>query len=379
MKKRITGFLLALALCLTLSAGLAAQVRDCRTQAGEAVVAYPQLTGLPDETVQRRVNDSIAEKVQVTRHLVTLATLGAAPAGLTADYRVEYLSDNYLSVIFSAEGKLPGGREGHVYTALNYRLDTGEELLFSDLMTAPDAALSALGDAALPFLEDELSDYAENRDWLPLPENSFTFSADGLAFWYGENAVKLLSGRCGALHFFLPEFEEYLNTDGPAGEIFVKKESAEEARDAFLTAAADGRIPGLPVALGQPMGEITAAYRLVRTPDLFPGGRYFQMEDPLFREILLISDSMTSGWDRSVLEGIQMRRGSAAGLVIGTASREDWLALLGDPGETVTVTENMSLDYGLPQGSYDVYPAGNLILRFYADEEGVLQAVQLGK
>ena len=125
------------------------------------------------------------------------------------------------------------------------------------------------------------------------------------------------------------------------------------------------------------MQEIADAYRLLRTPDEFPGGRYFIMEHPVFRSIMLISDSITSSYEQSVLEGIQLRRGGLYGLMIGSTNRQEWLSLLGTPASTITMTESMAYDYGLCEGTYYIYHYGGNELRLYADRDGILCAIQL--
>ena len=127
------------------------------------------------------------------------------------------------------------------------------------------------------------------------------------------------------------------------------------------------------------MTDVVDRYRLLRTPDEFPGGRYYVLEDPAFREILVISDAIQSGYGASVVEGVQMRRGDLCGLLIGQAVREDWHAILGEPDETMTFTDSMAYDYGLPVGESDIYHFGEHELRLHADTDGVLCAVQLGK
>ena len=71
--------------------------------------------------------------------------------------------------------------------------------------------------------------------------------------------------------------------------------------------------------------------------------------------------------------------GDLCGLLIGQAVREDWHAILGEPDETMTFTDSMAYDYGLPVGESDIYHFGEHELRLHADTDGVLRAVQLGK
>ena len=73
------------------------------------------------------------------------------------------------------------------------------------------------------------------------------------------------------------------------------------------------------------------------------------------------------------------RRGGLCGLLIGHTVQTQWRNVLGQPEKTVAFTENMAYDYNLPVGSYDVYRYGNNELRLYADENGVMCAVQLCK
>ena len=131
--------------------------------------------------------------------------------------------------------------------------------------------------------------------------------------------------------------------------------------------------------MGQNMQEIADAYRLLRTPDEFPGGRYFLMEHPAFRSVLVISDSLQAEYAASVVEGIQLRRGGLHGLLIGKTLQQEWRELLGEPESSLDMTESMAYDYGLCEGSYDVYHYGANELRLYADTDGALYAIQLCK
>ena len=48
-------------------------------------MAYPQLIGMADEAVQKKINDDIVRSSGVANHLVTLATLGDSLWGLKVD------------------------------------------------------------------------------------------------------------------------------------------------------------------------------------------------------------------------------------------------------------------------------------------------------
>ena len=110
MRKMLCILLLLLALAAPALAQT--QVDEVRTQIGENYVAYPQLTGMADEAVQKKINDDIVLSSGVANHLVTLATLGDSPWGLKVDYQVKLLGENVFSAVINAQGKMPDGHEG---------------------------------------------------------------------------------------------------------------------------------------------------------------------------------------------------------------------------------------------------------------------------
>ncbi len=374
--------LIGLVLCLT-AAQAAPAVRDVRTQMGEDFVAYPQLEGMADEAIQQKINDDVVLSSGVTNHLVTLATLGDSPWGLQVDYEVTMLDGGVFSAVMSAKGKMPNGREGQAYAALSYDLRTGERLALDALFADVDAAVDAMEQIAQSSLAEELSSHMENSALTPLPVDSFTLDADGITFWYPSDQFKLLSGYSGACQFYYSELEGLLRTDKDALltrlGVLEPAYTAKEAAKRIQAAVEEGELVHVPVKLGDDMTAVVARYRLTRTPDAFPGGRYFVLEAPAFRSVLVISDAIQSAYDGSVVEGIQLRRGSLYGLTVGATARGDWQRVLGDAHETITLTESMAYDYGLPAGQCDLYRYGAHELRLYADQSGTLCAIQLGK
>lgn len=375
--------LLTSGLCLAETAPSRLAVEEIRTQIGDNYVSYPQIKDMEDTAIQTKINDDIVLSAGVTEHLLTLVTLGDSSWGLRVSYQVLMNRDGVLSLLIEAEGKMPNGRQGQTNTALTYDLSTGERLSLNALFADSTAAVSTMEEWAEVSLQSEMTGYTEHNAVSPLPVDSFTLDEDGLTFWYAADQLQWLSGYSGACQFRYDELQNLLLTDQdglPARLGLLEKAlSPEEAAELIAKSAAEGRLPHLPVALGDAIPQITEDYRLSRTPDAFPGGRYFVLEAPAFRDVFVISDNLTGDDAHSVVEGIQQRRGGLAGLMIGTAVRQDWQAILGQPQETQTMSENMAYDYGLPAGQYDLYLFGENELRLYADENGVLSAIQLGK
>jgi len=344
-------------------------IREIATEAGENYVRYPQLSGMQDEIVQQKINDDIVVFSGVTNHMISLVTL-VGQQTLNVDYEA-YLDDQIFSVVISAKGKLPKIRDGHAYTAMTYDLSTGERLTLDALFADVDAAIAIMEEKVVDTLSEELNGYLEYSDITPLPTDSFTLNEDGITFWYPAEQFSLLSGYSGACQFWYEELEG-LWLEDPTPEM-----TAEEQKAAIEHSVSAGEVPRIPVRMGDNMQEIADAYRLLRTPDEFPGGRYYMMEDPVFRGVMVLSDALESDPARSVVEGVQLRRGGCHGLLIGQTAKEAWHAALGKPLEAVQVTENMAYDYGLMEGSCDVYHFGSHELRLYADMDGVLCAIQL--
>lgn len=344
-------------------------IEEVKTQIGENIVVYPQLRGMADEAIQQKINDDIVLSSGVTNHMISLVTLTGQQT-LVVEYDA-YLNETIFSTIISAKGKLPKIRDGHEYTALTYDLTTGERVALDEVFTDVDAAVALMEEKAAASLSEELNGYLEYSDITPLPVDAFTLDEDGITFWYPSDQFSLVSGFSGACQFWYEELEGLWITD-PAPEM-----TEAEQKAAVEKSVASGIIPHVPVQMGQNMQEIADEYRLLRTPDEFPGGRYFLMEDPAFRSIMVISDSLQADYANSVVEGIQLRRGALHGLVIGKTVQTEWQKVLGIPDSALTMTETMAYDYGLCEGTCDIYHFGDYELRLYADAYGTLCAIQL--
>ena len=373
MLKKLMTLLLG---CLLLSGCALAESTEIRitevsTEIGGHYVRYPQLEGMRDQAVQSRINDEIVLLSDVSNHLVTLITMGKNPWQLQVDHQSQILDGRIFSTVISAKGKIGTQRDGHAYTALTYDLAAGERLTLEDLFADADAAVAYMEEQAQATLSEELNGYLEYSDMTPLPRDSFTLDERGITFWYPAQQFSLLSGYAGAVQFWYEELDEYWR------ESPVEALTKAEQKKRIEQSVSEGALPNVPAVMGQPLHELTEAFRLLRTPDEFPGGRYFVLEDPAFRSILIISDALESDFSRSAVEGIQLRRGGLHGFRIGQTEQAIWREALGMPLETVAVTESMAYDYRLQPGSYDIYHFGAYELRLHADESGVLCAVQL--
>lgn len=373
--------LAACLLCAPLSAlatdTAAPRVESVSTQIGENSVSYPQLDGLSDAAVQRKINEDIVLSADITSHLLTLGRLTEGGFGLTVRYQA-FLNDRLLSVVVVAAGQGENGRYMQRNTALTYRLSNGERVTAEQVFADVPAAAAALELELDETLAQELSAYLENSQLSPLPTENLYLDADGVTFYYPYEQFSLFSGYAGAAQFAWEELRPYLRSgaeDAPALAGFAAREEAAVAT--LREALAQGRMPRVPVALGDSLSEVIERFRLLRDPDFFPGGKLYQLEAPAFRGVLLLSDGITSGWEHSVVQGVRTLRFDQCGVRVGETAQAEWRRILGPPDSTVRYDENTAYDYAVVPGECDYYAMGAYTLQLFGNADGVLYAVQL--
>ena len=356
----------------------APKVTEVRTEAGENRVVYPQVEGLADAEVQKRINDDIIFKADVLSHFLTLGTLREGGWGLIVDYDA-WLENDVLSLTINAKGTMPGGREGQRYTALCYDLENGEIISLDQLFHNLEDAASWMEERAEETLSEEFSGYLVNAALSPLPVDNFALDGDGITFYYPAEQFSLLSGYSGACQFYFEEVADFLLPEGILGRLGYSEaaDSPGEAKEKITRRIlAEGRLPHVPVSIGMEMTEVVEKYRLLREPDQYPGGKYYQLEAPPFRQVLILSDDHGRGYANSKVLGIQTTRGSLYGIEPGKTTREEWRKILGQPESTLEFSENLAYDYSLPVGESDVYILGDYQLRLHGNAEGMLHSIR---
>lgn len=376
----VTAFILLWMHVIALASAPAKALKDVSTIINENRVSYPQLDGMEDAQIQQKINDDIIAKAELVAHLMTLSALQEDGWGLVVEYEA-FLHGDVLSVTISAKGEMPTGREGQKYTALCYDLKTGEPITLSQIFTDVDGAVAWMEEKAIDTLTDELSGYLENSDLQPLPTENFALDADGITFYYPSKQFALHSGYAGACQFYYEELSDFLDWEGIPAMIGVENQTYTDAesKEKISELLKTGQLPHVPVQIGDEMTEVVSKYRLLRVPDQYPSGKYYQMEAPMFRQVLVLSDALTSGYDNSQVLGLQSMRGNLFGIQAGETTRERWQEILGQPEGTVVFTESLAYDYGIPQGESDFYTFGDYQLRLHAREDGILHSIRLSK
>lgn len=375
-------FLTALCVCALLALALgrasaAPQISFLREERFDSFVSMPLLIGMDNSFLQDSINKAIEEKGGFPFFLAALRALSDdGQTGIRAESQAVILGGpgGILSVRVDASGRVGPGRPGHSLTPMMFHLASGEAVtadeIFSDRAAAQEA-LEAFIDAQLA---PEMSSYLDAHALLPLPMDRMLLDEAGISFLYEGEQLSLLSGWPASLHFSYGEAADLLDL----GEGSVLRSAGamealtlcQHSKERIAALVAEGRLPGIPVALGQPMEEIRERYPLLADPDGFPGGTRIHPEDGRFRGVTL-----TSADGEEALGGIISARLAFAGLVTGRTERQEALDTLGEPLSSLALDERAAEPYGLEAGTLDSYVFGGNELLLSWDSGGRLSAV----
>jgi len=375
---RAAALLLALALALPLPALAGDVLKTVRRESGASAVEYLQLEGLDNAYVQDTVNEAVVHAASA--HLDTFAVLEAGSEGSLrlfsrADIWPSPERHDLLSVLLTAEGRMPTGRPGFEYIPLMFDLADGQAVTASDIFTNPQEALAWFEEDAYQRLSEDLSVYLDLEAISPFPLERLLVSRTGISFYYPPDTLTWLSGRSASFHYLFHEIQGLMNLSegsflaglGIAGLLAPNEQTGRQVEEA----AQQGRLPGLDASLGEALAEVIDRLKLLHDPEGFPEGEQYRMEDDSFRGSLLVSG------DGQTVSGILSRRMNLFGLITGQADRAAVESALGQPFASLPLTESAAALYGLSEGSMSAYLYGDRELRIYFNQNGLMDAVWL--
>lgn len=344
---------------------------------GEGYVYYPQVEGLEDETLQQAVNAALLAASGAEKMLNRLALTMHSPSPLRADYACTRTGD-VLSVVTSAAGPVENDRATRAWFAASVDMTDGHIIGWDELFADGEAARLALEEYLEWELTPELSAHLRNAQLTPLPEQ-FTLDAAGLTLYYPMEQLSTLSDKPGKVNVQWYQLREHLRLEegsllqrmGADAMLTLDETSAQSIR----TAAESGALPGIPAVLGGSIQAAVDAYCLLIDPDLYEGGRLIQLEDGAFRDVYLLTDSLTDSWENSVVQGIRADRINLYGLCTGETAREAWQAVLGQPDASVALDADRAEASRLAPGISDYYNFDGVQLRLHAGEDGTLSSL----
>lgn len=376
--------ILCVATILALAAGPAladgVSLTEMSLALGNSVVRYPAADGIADETLRQAVDEQMKTGLDTDTYLNRMMTLiSEETLRIETAWEGAVLGD-VISCVVSAEGALADSRSTHRWTWTNIDLRDGHEITLDELFADGEAAREALEEYLDFEVAPELSAHLANSELTPLPDG-FRLERTGLTLLYPVNRLSTLRDRAGAVKIGWNEIREYLDNgeDGIPARIGAAEMMTldDKSADRIREMAESGRLPDIPVKIGEGLKALTDHYHLLTDPDVYEGGRLFALEGACFRNVFLMTDFLSEKWDDSIVQGIRMDRGCAWGLCIGETAREDWRAALGEPDAETGLEAEKAEANRMEPGACDYYNFGDYQLRLYCDMDGVLSSIVL--
>lgn len=347
----------------------------------EISIHYPAVTAAGDAELEELINSRIQVDNGIKEYLARAAQL-ISGGSLRTEWAGGIAGEDLFVCTVSAEGALETTRRTHRLTGSNIDLRDAHEIALYELFTDEAAAREAIES----YLEDEvapdLSAHLQNSEITPVPE-TFVLEPAGLRLLYPVEQLSTLGDRAGDIRIGWHRLREMLDLSegsilsrlGAEEMITLTPQSAEKLKGV----AAEGRLPGIPAALGDGMQELADRYHLLTDPDGYEGGRMFALEGGAFRKVFLLTDDLGSGWETSAVQGIRMDEGCAYGLCVGETKRDEWLAVLGEPDSEAGISAEKAEAIRTVPGKCDYYSCGEYRLQLYSDEEGLLASIVLAE
>ena len=240
----------------------------------------------------------------------------------------------WLSAVVMKEGHFEGVGKGTEWIGMVFDLETGERITWDDLFVDGDTAASEI--ERIAEVSSDNNAYSEYRNVSPVPRDRFAVSDETLTVYYPVDQLSHFSGRCGAFSFYAYELSGLLKEDIP-----LKAGDSALAKEALTAALSEKALPG-PLskwAVGGQMIDAKNELTLVDVPDLTYDYAIYRFEAPEMRGVSLLSNPDEDRAETAAIAGVMAERIDFSGLFAGLSSREDCVAALGNPDETVSVGE----------------------------------------
>ena len=358
-------------------------------------VYYPVLNAGESQDAQalaEKINGYIQETAQIPAYLQLLSTLQAGGTGLKMDYDMSASYDwdetgenlkcaPYVSLVFSAKGKMLVGRPSQAYYPMTLNMKTGETVAFEDLFIDPEGAKAFIEAYLEEEVEPTLSTYLENSQLFPVPYDRFFLDGNGNLILYYENSqLSFLSGDSGAVAFRYSELWDWLDTswsgipmsvlDTP--EEYLGGMAMKEQMDEFCM----GGYPlwgfNMEVELGTSVEALTNLYPQAADSDSYPGGACFEVETAALRGTLILTDE-----NEETVTGVLSHRVDCFGIFTGKTTLSEAEAMIGqEPAMRLDLDEAAAEIYRVCPGTAVIYKLNRDVLTLYADENGIVQYIK---
>ena len=284
-----------------------------------------------------------------------------------------YQDEKIFSVGRLWYGEQPDGVDGCSAAGVTIDLETGEEIPFEALFKDADAAIAEMEAIIERDILENISDYMEFAELLPMPTDAFSVNETGLTVYYQDDAYRYFDGVSGSVTFYWYELADFIAEDSPVYALAFKTEEqdAKKAPGYFGNHEALG--------LHKLLGDAMKAYPLAEDPDYTRTTKVYMIDRPDLRgyavEIPRYADTED---EKTPICAVRHSRISWNGLTTGRTGRQEIIGKLGEPNEIRTYTEEQAADELFVPGDSLLYQLPEFTLELHLDEAGILSCVRLG-
>ena len=362
---------LALALCLPACAlGEIAMAQLADAGSGSTLVAFEiaqehTLSDMVRMALEMQIEARFAQKA-------ALSVLDRAGAQIAQEGFL-WQDGSLVSMARTWQGEQQNGRDGSSAACLTVSLETGFEIYMDELFADFDGAVAAMEAIIEEDVLAGMNAYMENTDLLPMPTNSFFVDETGLTVFYPQERYSYFDGTSGSVTFYWHEIADYIGENSPVYALSRPQENSAEA----IRNTADG-FGHAYLALGKSLGEAMEPCALTDEPDYTVNAIVYGSGDARLRGVSVeIPKYAETAPADTPISALRHSRVSFHGLTAGKSTKEDILALLGEPDAALVYSEDAAYDALLVPGESLVYACAGGVLEAHMDEDGVLSCLIL--
>ena len=272
------------------------------------------------------------------------------------------------------QGEQADGREGSNGVGLTVNLETGAEIYLGDLFADSDAAVSAMEAIITDDVLENMSDYMEYADLLPMPTDNYSVSETGLTIYWPEDRYRYYDGESGSVTFYWHELADYIGEESPVYAL-AHPDVPYNIGPVEEMSMGSGLGTCGQLKLGEELWRIAELYPLA-DPDYTTDALVYPLERERGYAVEIPKYAETQE-DETPVSAIRAFNISVDGLLTtGKTTKEEIVALLGEPEQEIIFDEDDAFDALLKPGKSLYYRLASIV-QLHLDEDGVLSCVIL--
>lgn len=279
------------------------------------------------------------------------------------------------SMALTWQGEQADGSDGCASMGLAVNMETGEEILLPQLFSDWDGAQAAMETIITDDVLEDMSDYMEYAELLPMPTDNYAFDDFGLTVYWPEDRYRYFDGTSGSVTFYWHELADFIGEESPV--YALAHPDVPYSTSEIEALCMSGSVTRMQTPrLGEKLGDVASGYCLA-DPDYTTDALVYPLERVRGYAVEIPKYAETEEGQTPV-SAVRASRVSMAGLLTtGKTTEQEVRALLGEPAREQAYDEGAALDAMLVPGRSLLYEISGRVLQTHFDEDGVLACVIL--